>query len=496
MNTQYGDTLMGFDPVTKFIIKIAISAFSYMQQRKAQKKAAAQARAARSNVLINKNSNSDPIYPLYGRQRMGGTRVLIESTDGAGDIDKTTHLNMVLVLCEGEIDTIEQLWFNDHVVWDVATGGTLVANGDGGYTLTGGWTSSVDRKYADGDMTFNWYPGSLTQTTDSATQTSVGAGIWSNQHTLTGVSYLAFTMIANGEVFGGQMPTITATMTGKKMLDVSQLVAGQTTPANFVTGADQNPADVMYDYLTSRYYGKGLDRDQNGNWVAGLHIDLDSFKQARIDCEQARSNIGYNINGFIQTEKQLFDNIGEIMEVCNGIILFVRGKYHFRIRKKNEQVGMPSSAIFTTENIIGDIALEMPSKSQKLNKATGVFNNPVTKYNDDMVIFKNDAYTVQDNGSVLETNQDYTLITDQALVLDLITQLVDQSRANFGVKFTAAHTALLLKSGDIIEIRHDEFAWGIKPDQTQRFWRVQELTLTEDNNVDIIATQYTSALEL
>ena len=138
----------------------------------------------------------------------------------------------------------------------------------------------------------------------------------------------------------------------------------------------------------------------------------------------------------------------------------------------------------------------MPSKVRKLNKATGIFNNPTTKYNDDVVIFKNDAFAIEDNGSILESQEDYTMITDQAQVLALITQQVNISRNELTLGFTASHQALLLRSGDIIEVRHDEFGWGILAGQTQQFFRVQELTLTEDNTVDVACTTYNSALEL
>ena len=44
---------MGLSSVAKFFIKLAISLYSYNQQRKAQKRAERQARAARSNVLLH-----------------------------------------------------------------------------------------------------------------------------------------------------------------------------------------------------------------------------------------------------------------------------------------------------------------------------------------------------------------------------------------------------------------------------------------------------------
>jgi hypothetical protein len=487
---------MGLDPITKFFIKLAISLYSYNQQRKAQKKAERAARASRSNVLVNKQSNSDPIYALYGKQRMGGTRVYVESSDGAGTItDKTTKLNMVLAMCEGEIGTVKVLYFNETIVWDVDSGGTLTANGNGGYTLAG-FTS----KYAN-YIICEWYPGTTTQTVDTAMQTSVGASVWTSAHRLQGVCYFAMQLEANGEAFGGQLPVMTMILEGKKILDVSTLVNGDVigdmTAGNYTTSSNQNPANILYDYLISDIYGKGLDRDANGNWVAGTNVNLASFQQAKIDCNAARSAAGYPLNGFLQTERQLFDNVGEIMETCNGMMLFVDGQYQFRIRKKNEEVGIPTSAIFDKNTIIGVIRLGLPDKSRKLNKAQGNFNNPNTNYNDDIVIYNNPAYAIEDNGSILESMEDYTMITDSTLVTDLITQTVDISRNEQTVQFEAAHTALLLKSGDIIEVVSSELGWGpAESPANRKYFRVQELTLTEENTVDITATTYNSAEEL
>ena len=485
---------MGLSSVAKFFIKLAISLYSYNQQRKAQKKAERQARAARSNVLINKQSNNDPVYILYGRQRMGGTRVYVDTSNGSGDLAGTTKLNFVLVMCEGEINTVKQVYFNDTIVWDDADGGTLSANSSGGYTL-GGWIS----KYAP-TITSNWYPGTATQTVDTSLQASVGSSVWTNAHKLQGVSYFTMLLEADGEKYGGQLPVVTFVLEGKTILDVSTLVDGDVigdmTSANYTSGQNQSPVDVMYDYLINTVFGKGLDRDANGTWIAGRHIDLASFQQARLDAAAARSGAGYKINGFLQTEKQLFDNVGEILETCNGILLFKDGKYQMRIKKPNEQVGISSSAIFDKDTIIGTIELSLPDKARKLNKATGIFNNPDTKYNDDVIIFDDAAFRVTDNGSVLETQEDYTMITDSAQVLDLITQTVNISRDEYTIRFTAAHTALLLRSGDIIEVRHPEFGWGVDAGEQQIFFRVQELKLTEDNTVEITATKYDSSKEL
>ena len=89
------------------------------------------------------------------------------------------------------------------------------------------------------------------------------------------------------------------------------------------------------------------------------------------------------------------------------------------------------------------------------------------------------------------------MITDSTLVTDLITQTVDISRNEQTVQFEAAHTALLLKSGDIIEIISEELGWGpAESPANRKYFRVQELTLTEENTVEITATTYNSAEEL
>ena len=503
--------------IMKIFAKVIGAVFQHSQQRKAQKKQERQARAGRSNVMVNKQSNNDPIYPMYGRQRMGGTRAYIEASDGAGNVqntipdpdappedpdktivENTEFLNLVIAMCEGEVGDIEQLWFNDTIVWEGSITDTnkATALASGGYELKGFESGT---QYSGAVMYIAWYPGTSTQQYDTTISGSVGVANWGGFHVLRDTSYLAFKLLAD-EKFGGQLPSFTATLVGKKILDVSTLVNGDTladmTAANYTVGADQNPADIMYDYLISQYYGKGLDRTEDETWVAGTNINLASFQQAKIDCDAARGGSGYPLNGFLQTEKQLFDNIGEIMETCNGMTLFVDGFYEFRIGKKNEEVGLPASKIFDKSTILGEIGLGLPTKSGKLNKVTGLFNNQTKKWNDDLVLFKSDPYILEDNGSILEAQEDYTMITDADYVTDLITQMANTSRDQYQINFTAAHTALLLKSGDVIEVRHDDFGWGTGAGQTQEFFRVQELKLTEDNTVEIIATTYNSALEL
>ena len=493
---------MGKEVIGKLLKTVVQGAFSHNQQRKAEKAQQKQAVASvRANVMVNKQSNNDAIYPMYGLQRMGGTRVFIEASNGAGAIQgvdasgeatNTEYLNMAIAMCEGEIFDLTQIWFNDTIVWQLATAGgsgVMTQLPSGGWQLT---NFESGTKYSNANMYIAWYPGTDDQTVDTTLQTSVGSSTWGTNHRLRGISYLAMKLQAS-EKFSGQLPTFNATLRGKKILNVTNLsigdVIGDMTASNYTAGADQNPADVLYDYLISDRYGKGLDRDANGNWVAGTNINLASFQAAKNTSNAARGGSGYAINGFLQSERQIYDNVSEILEACNGILRFIDGKYEFSIKKKNEA----SSFIFNKENVIGEVSLVLPAKTAKLNKVTGNFNNAAKKWNDDLVIFKSDAFAIEDNGSILEAQEDYTLITSAAIVTDLVTQMVNKSRNRLTISFTASHTALLLKAGQVVKVNLDDFGWTAV---NMKDFRIQELKLTDDNTVDVIATTYDSALEL
>ena len=142
---------------------------------------------------------------------------------------------------------------------------------------------------------------------------------------------------------------MTFVVKGKKIKDVSDLPSTVT----LTSGADQNPVDVLYDYITNPRYGKGLDHDNNGNYSAGLNIDLDSFKTART---QAAGY--YKINGILDTSQDLYANIGEILESMNGLLVFQGGKYILKLQSRSET----SVATFTPFEILSPVSVQMPAK--------------------------------------------------------------------------------------------------------------------------------------
>ena len=68
------------------------------------------ASAQAQGILINSQSNVDPIPVIYGRRRVGGTRVFIEVSGSSNE-----YLHIVLVLAEGPVAAIDNIYIDDVV---------------------------------------------------------------------------------------------------------------------------------------------------------------------------------------------------------------------------------------------------------------------------------------------------------------------------------------------------------------------------------------------
>ena len=166
-----------------------------------------------SSVLLNKNSNIAQIPVIYGERKVGGTRVFIE-TSGA----ENESLFICLVLCEGEVHQIGDIFINDE-------------------NLSGS-------KY-EPYVTIDKKVGTDTQ---AASTTLLESPSWTSNDKLSGIAYLGIKIVFNSDVFSS-IPTINAIVKGRKVFD----------PRDSSTAFSDNPVLCLRDYLTNTRYGKGLD---------------------------------------------------------------------------------------------------------------------------------------------------------------------------------------------------------------------------------------------
>jgi predicted phage tail protein len=424
----------------------AVSAgVSYVATRRAQKQARKAADAMRG-VLLNKESNVEPIPVIYGTRRVGGTRVFISTRDQTGG-DPNEYLYIALVLCEGEINAVSQIKFDDILITNARFSGLV---------------------------THNVHLGTDDQTYDSLL-TEANAG-WTSAHRLRGVAYIAFRIKWDEDVFSN-IPDITCVVQGRKVFD----------PRNSTTAYSSNPALCIRDYLTNARYGKGLTSAQ---------IDDTAFSQAATDCDEVvtfytTGTTGklFECNAVVQTDATLFSNIEMMLNGCRGFLPYNQGVYSLRIDKAASSV-----FAFTQNNIVGGIGIKGESKQDKYNRVIIKFPNYELDYEPDDAIWpdadstEETTYLAEDGGTLLVGNFDNDTITNYYSARDLARIILLRSRNAIRVQFKTTSEALQLSVGDVVTVTHDTPAWSAKP------FQVEELTMNYDGGCSVSMVEYQSGI--
>jgi hypothetical protein len=418
-------------------------AYSGIQSAKKAAKAAADSMAG---VLVNKESNIEPIPVIYGERRVGGVRVFVSSKDVSGG-DKNEYLYIALAMAEGEVESITNIYIDD--------------------------TPITDAKFS-GLYTINVHTGADNQAYDPIL-TEANAG-WSSAHKLSGIAYLAIKLKWDQDAFGG-VPEITAVVKGRKVYD----------PRNGSTAYSDNPALCIRDYLTNNRYGKGLPSSA---------IDDDAFILAATDCDEsvtfyengATGKI-FECNAVLQTDETLFDNIKTMLGGCRGFLPYNQGRYSLIIDKARSSV-----FAFDKETIIDGITIKGESKEDKFNRVIVKFANPDVDYQPDQAVWPDAGSTeeatflAEDNGTLLVEDLSLDTITNYYAARDLARVLLRRSRNALRTQFKATSEALQLSVGDVVTVTHDTPAWNAKP------FQVEEITLDYDGTCNVSLLEYDSSI--
>lgn len=492
-----------------------------------------------SGVLVNKQSNIDPIPVVYGRRKVGGVRAFISTGGGT----KNEYLYIALVLSEGQIDAVEEIYIND--------------------------TISTDSKYS-GLVSTQVFLGS-----DDQTYSTLLAGAdstWGANHRLRGVAYLAIRLKYDQDVFGG-IPDIQCVIRGKRIYDPRKDSTSSVYDSGLGVSSHRsddpttwqwsnNPALCLRDYLTNARYGKGLNESlidessfatsadflesketqhttpitvdgnypagstsinlagnftwiQIGNWLqfAGsndiFQVGGSIYGAGSITLEDATTfaltngqsvdtiqNI-YECNAVIDTGNKLFENVKTMLQGMRGLMPFSNGVYSLIIDRD-----VASTFDLTPDNITSDITVQTQGKDKKYNRVTVKFTNPDANWQSDSVIYpeagsaEETQFLSQDNGEELAKTVTMNTITNKYSAKDIAKIICLASRQNeLTVKVTATSEALEIAVADVVRLEHPSMGWiddGVT-DARKKF-RVVGMQLKEDGEVDLTLQEYNNGI--
>ena len=424
-----------------------------------------------TGVLLNKQSNDASIPVIYGERLVGGTRVFLDS--GGGTTNQ--YLYMAIVMCEGEINSIEEIRIDDKVV----TWASSLSDG------TEVEVNSSDSNFYKADPNVE---GSSAESlirvephfgTDGQSASGILSALsnWGSNHKLSGLCYLALRFKWNQDAFTG-IPKVQAKIKGKKVITLASNLSEQT--ASFST----NPAFCLLDYLRNERYGKGL---------ATSDIDLQSFYDASVVCAtqvtpySGASDINiFDTNAVLDTSKKIIENVRELVKGCRGFVPYTSGKYKLII----ETTGSASITL-NEDDIIGGYSLTSQSKNDRYNRVIVSFINPDRNFQVDEVQYpaiddsgyatadKHATMKTADGGILLEGRFDFKTITSPYQAEEMAEIILRRSRESLGLSLNVSFDAYDLAVGDIVAITHSSLGFSSKN------FRVREVTFNEDYTIGL-----------
>lgn len=408
--------------------------------------------AKQSGITVNKQSNVAGIPVVYGRRKVGGTRVFV-GTSGSDN----KYLYVCLAVAEGRINAFKKIYINDEL--QTSMNNTLTADNNSTHSVR-----SNSKFYVSGAKAkFQFFTGDDDQSASSLLKEHPQ---WNDQHRLRGVAYVAcrfewvkadFDDDGNQTVFNPWqgIPVIQVEIEGKRVL-TGDYSSHATTTAN-TYGSEvgsfaysDNPADCLLDYLRNPRYGKDL-HDHRINW--------ESFRTAQQLCDTSVNYGGslgsadfLNCNTHLDVEDKMFDNAKKLLQTCRGFLPYVNGQYELKIETAESN---PSGLLEITDDmIVGSIKVVSQDKNTKYNTAKVTFNNAEKDYESDTAIFSSSTFLTEDEDEELVLNIGAPGIIERERALQYAEYLVRRSRKQMQVSFTATSEAQDLVAGDLVTVTH------------------------------------------
>lgn len=380
---------------------------------------------------------------IYGKAKVGAA-IVFDGTTGTNN----KFLHRVLAFSGHEIESYDEIYINDAKVTNLEPDGNVKE-----IELPDGTTSD---RY-DGFVRINKHLGSSNQTADSdLVATFVD---WTSDHRLRGIAYLYVRLKFDSDKFPNGVPTVTATIKGKKVYD----------PRTDTTAWSDNPALCLRDYLTSGY---GLNEDS-------ANVDDTLVSTAANVCDQTDTLAGdtrYTCNGAFTTAQTPYDTINNMITSMGGLIWYAQGEW----RMKPAYWVAPTTT-FTEDDLRSSIAVKTRhSRRDNFNTIRGTFRGEETNWQDtDYPEVTNAAFLSADGGqeSVADIDLPFTDTSVEARRIALIA--LERNRQQLTVSASFGLRAFRVQVGDVVNLSIDRFGW------TQKEFEVVSWTFGLTDGLDL-----------
>jgi hypothetical protein len=363
---------------------------------------------------------------LYGRTRIGGTVVYVSSFDDGGG----SYLNLVIALCDGPVDAVETVYFNDVAV-----------EVDGALNVTtspfAGW-AYVER-----------YTGQTLQQASPAL-VALGGGSWTTEHRLNGIAYLYVKLQWDQNVWQTGVPNITATIRGRQVYD----------PRTTTTYWSENPALILRDFLL-------LPVAQGGVGTASGEIDEASFIAAANICDELLPLAGggverrYIAGGVIELDEGSTPQalVESLLTSCGGRLSFWGGKWRLTVAAWRSPTFTITDAILR-----GPIRVETRiSRRDQFNAVKGSYREPADRYiARDYPAITSSTFETEDGGARVYRDFSFDWTASASMAQRLAKIELYRAREPITAIVQCNLTAYAVVVGDVVSVTHERWGWSAK----------------------------------
>lgn len=382
----------------------------------------------------NTRSTKKPVRLVYGKRRVGGNDVFIQTTDA-----KNSNLWIIQTLSEGpcdsinQVDGIDQIFIDDELYTDM--------------NLKNINTVLID---------YHFYSGTANQTLSGpggALITEFIADNPSYTDNLQFTTFILFKFIFDENVFRG-VPKRQLDLKGREIYDIR----------NDTTAWSDNPALCLYDYMDSSRYGLNIDSTAS--------LDPVSFGEAATYCESKNFTCNMVIN---VGESSCWSNVLKILKLFRGTITCFNNIYYLKFADLNEE-----SSIMTIDDDM--ILQEASGKSSVKMAQPGRFDKPLgirVTYVDAEQDYTEDSFIIGEQDGVVE---EFKLdgCTDREMAGIIATSYLERKLVDRTISLVLRDDAILLEPHDIVTVNSTALAIS---DQVMR---VINLSYTSDGFISVV----------
>lgn len=418
-----------------------------------------------NGILKMKVDAKQGLPVVYGFARVGASLV-----DVRVDTASRSHSRLVMVaaFCHGSqnglgIDSIEEIKLNGQSAWQPVSP----------------YQISPFNKAVGGDLFQNEvlavgaHLGTSSQVLDTSLN-GIFPGVWPSTSAGAGIAYAVLLLWFDNTVYGTGLPQITANISGVKLYD----------PRTTNTVWSDNPALAIWDYLTSTVYGFGIDPSL---------LDTASFISAADYCDElitpysgATPQKRFEINGVLDTNRDLQTNLNLLLSSCRGSVLNSGGVWKLIIRREQSYSGIEINVDNTVE---GTWKYTLPGSGTVLNRLTANYVSALFNYAADSVDWPDpngtNPYLDEDGGYESNGQIDLPFTVNSLMAQQIAMVTLRESRESIVVTVTGKEELLQLEYGDIAVVTQPSPGWIQKP-----FWVIGTNYRPLQHVVDLLLVEY------